>query len=124
MPQPPEPPDHSLEPFTRQGLTPAQAYQAQFYQNDTAGSQQQPNSYHHLSADAAGPRQDVPRLNLTLEHDDSTLGLDFAVPNGAGSDQGTDESSSELPWARKDDSGTPSSCLILQGTYPCHPQLP
>ena len=116
MPQPPEPPDRSLEPFTLQGLTPAQAYQAQFYLNGTAGSQQPSRlraSHHRPSADAPSPQQDFPRLNLTLEHPDSTLGLDFAVPNGTGSDQGTDEGSSELPWARKDDSGMSPSCLVL-----------
>jgi hypothetical protein len=113
MPQPPEPPDRTLEPLTRQGLTPAQAYQAQFYLNDTAAGSTYTSSpalaenpYHHPSGDPEAPRQDLPKLNLTLEQDDSRLGLDFATTNGAGSDQGTDEDSSELPWARKDGSGT------------------
>src|SRR6266550_158222 len=111
MPQPPEPPDRTLEPFTRQGLTPAQAYQAQFYLNDTAGStytSPPENPYHHPSGDPGAPRQDTPKLSLTLEQDDSRLGLDFATTNGAGSDQGMDEDGSELPWARKDDSGSSS----------------
>ena len=126
MPQPPEPPDRSLEPFTLQGLTPAQAYQAQFYLNGTAGSQQPSrlrSSHNRPSADVPGP-QHLPRLSLTLEHDDNNLGLDFTVPNGTGSDQGTDEGGSELPWARNDDSGTSLSCLILQRSYQRHPQLP
>lgn len=37
VPQPQEPPDPSLEPLTRAGMTPAQAYQAQVYQNNPAG---------------------------------------------------------------------------------------
>lgn len=130
MPQPPEPPDRTLEPFTRQGLTPAQAYQAQFYQNDTPGSTYTSSpalaeiSYHHPSGDAAVPRQDAPVLSLTLEQDDNRLGIDFTTTNGAGSDQGTDDGSSELPWARKDDSGK-SSFLFLnaatnRATYSFH----
>lgn len=39
MPQPEQPPDSSLEALTRQGLTPAQAYQAQVYLSSPAGQQ-------------------------------------------------------------------------------------
>ncbi|KAF8630462.1 hypothetical protein AX15_002911 [Amanita polypyramis BW_CC] len=112
MPQPPEPPDHSLEQFAHQALTPAQAYQAQFYSTDAAVPQQSrfgappapvESSYHHGPSDTAGPLQEVPRLSLSLDQDDSQLGLDFG---GNGSDQGTEEGSSELPWTRKDDSAS------------------
>ncbi|KAM6497062.1 CNH domain containing protein [Amanita muscaria] len=111
--QPPEPLDRTLEPFMQQGLTPAQAYQAQFYSNDNPGSQ--PGRYNtpspHVTSSQRGTndaRPDVPRLSLSLDDEDSRLDIDFGGtgPNGNGSDQGTDEDSSELPWARKDDSAS------------------
>ena len=55
-------------------------------------------------------------LSLTLEQDDNRLGIDFTTTNGAGSDQGTDDGSSELPWARKDDSGKSSFLFVNAAT--------
>lgn len=47
----------------------------------------------------------VPRLGVTLEHDDGRLGVDFGSNGGNNSDPGTDEGSSELPWTRNDNMG-------------------
>lgn len=114
VPQPEEPPDRSLEAFTQSGLTPAQAYQAQVYLNSPAGPQGDWSRYRTSPApsdwdsfpqtqDGSPSRyQDAPMLGVTLEHDDGRLGIDFAGNSGNSSDPGTDEGSSELPWARKE----------------------
>lgn len=97
LPQPPPPPHHipgsyahprsTLSPHPP--LTPAQAYQAQIYLNQPP---------HPLLADP-------PRLGVRLDHDQGRLGLDFATPSTNSSDHGTDDDSSELPWARNDHPG-------------------
>ncbi|KAG5647488.1 hypothetical protein DXG03_009424 [Asterophora parasitica] len=101
-----EPPDM----LQHNGLTPAQAYQAQIYLNNPSG----PNPNSRIQA-SPGPSSrppsrvnapkthpgDAPRLGVSLDHDDGRLGLDFgAGSSGNSSDQGTDDGSSELPWAR------------------------
>jgi hypothetical protein len=110
-PQQDEPPDASLEALTRKGLTPAQAYQAQVYMNNPTGPQG-PRHRHTNSIESSSNRQshggnsgkapEPPRLGLTIEQDDGSLGIDFISPGGSGSDHGEDDGSSELPWARKD----------------------
>lgn len=97
-PLPDDPPDESLEDLTRAGLTPAQAYQAQVYRNNPANQQQfiqQANSTREPSLNGSYHRvsNDVPRLGINLDLEDSGLNIDF------GSDQGPEESTSELPWA-------------------------
>ena len=105
--------DHSLERYTRAGLTPAQAYQQQVYM---AGGHQpsttSPNrrSYHssHNSASGTlahsqnGTLPDVPKVNLDL-NTDGDLGLRFGIDAASPS---TATSSSELPWASTESSGT------------------
>lgn len=111
---PDEPPDRGHDPFQQPGLTPAQAYQAQIHLNSPSGSQGDWNRYrsspgpadrnsHPQSLNGGSIRTvDTPRLGVTLEHDDGRLGLDFGPGSGNSSDQGTDEGSSELPWARQE----------------------
>ncbi|TFK39883.1 CNH domain-containing protein [Crucibulum laeve] len=109
VPPPSEPSDGSREALAHPGLTPAQAYQAQVYQNSPAGIQGDKSMYRaspdrssHPQTQNGGPSRphDAPRLGISLEHDDGRLGLDFAGSSGNSSDHGTDEGSSELPWAR------------------------
>ncbi|KAI0954580.1 hypothetical protein AcW1_006427 [Taiwanofungus camphoratus] len=104
-PQPEEPLDASLEALTRAGLTPAQAYQAQVYMNSPMGqhnSWPRPNlpttSTQPLAAEPAPG--ELPKLGVNIETDEGKLGIDFGVDSNTPSDQGTEESSSELPWAR------------------------
>ncbi|KAF8637624.1 hypothetical protein AX17_002693 [Amanita inopinata Kibby_2008] len=115
VPQPADSPDHSLEPLMRQGLTPAQAYQAQFYINDATGPQRSryrtspapvENAYHQSANGSSAYFQDPPRLGIPIEQDGGRLGLDFGGTNGNSSDQGTDDETSELPWARREDSAS------------------
>ncbi|TFY52107.1 hypothetical protein EVG20_g10702, partial [Dentipellis fragilis] len=90
IPQPEEPPDASLDALQRAGLTPAQAYQAQVYQTTPAGPRPPFNNYNG--------RPDVPRLGVNIDADNGRLGLDFAEDSNSSSP--SDESASELPWAR------------------------
>ncbi|KAF8074951.1 CNH-domain-containing protein [Lyophyllum atratum] len=110
-----EPPD---EGPMHNGLTPAQAYQAQIYMNSPAGSQgdrnrhqSSPGSSSRPSSSLNGglPRGDAPRIGVSLDHDDGRLGLDFGAGSGNSSDQGTDDGSSELPWARNEQSAGTNS---------------
>lgn len=115
-PQPEEPPDASLEPFTQSGLTPAQAYQAQVYLNSPAAQQADWNrfngspvppdrlSYSQSSNGLRARTPEPPRIPLSLQQDEGRLGIDFGErESNNSSEQGTDEgSSSELPWARKE----------------------
>ncbi|KAF7795014.1 hypothetical protein EIP86_006158 [Pleurotus ostreatoroseus] len=106
-PLPEEPPDPSLEALTRQGLTPAQAYQAQVYMNRPAMGHSAPDMQHPHHHQPQPPRvsnaserhsapSDLPRLGVSIESDDGRLGIDF-LGNGTPSEQSTD-SSSDLPW--------------------------
>lgn len=108
-PQPEEPPDANP-----QGLTPAQAYQAQVFNNSgSSGSQSDRNRYRTSPAPpdrnsfpqsqngASHKHQDPPRLGINLDADDGRLGIDFAGSSGNSSDDG----SSELPWARNERTG-------------------
>ncbi|RDB23306.1 Rho1 guanine nucleotide exchange factor 1 [Hypsizygus marmoreus] len=109
-----EPPNSSHESLTHPGLTPAQAYQAQIYMNSPAGSQTDWNKYQSSPGPSSRPHSshtqngaspfpgDPPRLGVSLDHDDGRLGLDFGMASGNSSDQGTDDGSSELPWARNE----------------------
>ena len=78
-----------------------------------------PNGPRHRYSNSSGPPPDrnsfsqyqngkapePPRIGIRLEQDDGTLGIDFGGSSpGSGSDHGTD-GSSELPWARKDQTG-------------------
>lgn len=110
-------PDESPE-LSPQGLTPAQAYQAQarVYMNNTSPPQPEWNRYRTSpnSADRnslsppqnGGPNRnlDPPRLGINLEPDDGRLGIDFAGSSGTSSDD-----ASELPWAKKEQTGP---CLL------------
>ena len=106
--QPEEPPDVALDSQTRSTLTPAQAYQAQVYLN--APYADQGNRYQYSSPDRNsflpsrnGKLPEPPRLGIAIDQIDGSLGIDFAGgSNGSASDHGTDDGSSELPWARKD----------------------
>ncbi|KAF9480490.1 CNH-domain-containing protein [Pholiota conissans] len=106
-------------PYPGTALTPAQAYQAQVYMNGPTHSPlpQQWNPPPRVSPVPSDrqltPAQrnnrssalssDLPRLGISLEHDDGRLGIDFNGPsNSASSPLGTDESSSELPWAHSE----------------------
>ncbi|KAF9006045.1 hypothetical protein BDQ17DRAFT_327221 [Cyathus striatus] len=115
VPQPKEPPD-TIHP----GLTPAQAYQAQVYQNNpppppdrtpyrTPTALSDRNSYPQSQNGLSGRPHDPPRLGISLERDDGRLGIDFGANSGSSSDQGTDEGSTELPWARHDRTVTAST---------------
>ena len=86
VPQPEQPPDASLEALTRQGLTPAQAYQAQVYLNSPAGQQSNWNPYRAASptppsssspanvpSQHTEPDSSLPRI----EGDDGGLAIDF-----------------------------------------------
>jgi RHO1 GDP-GTP exchange protein 1/2 len=86
VPQPEQPPDASLEALTRQGLTPAQAYQAQVYLNSPAAQQSNLTLYrasspapdpssspanvqsHYIDPEATMPR---------IDGEDGVLGIDF-----------------------------------------------
>lgn len=82
-PKPEDPPDAALEAFTRSGLTPAQAYQAQVYLTDPPPQNGTP----------ARPSDDVPRLGL-IDPDIGRLSIDFVAD-----EQSADNPPSELPWA-------------------------
>ncbi|XP_006461808.1 hypothetical protein AGABI2DRAFT_185908 [Agaricus bisporus var. bisporus H97] len=93
-----EPPD--LDPH---GLTPAQAYQAQFFA-DGSPPAPQPDRNRYRSSPASPDRNslphphhhDLPRLGVNIDTDDGRLGIDFTGSSGNSSDDG----SSELPWER------------------------
>ncbi|KAH9832563.1 CNH-domain-containing protein [Rhodofomes roseus] len=93
-PPPEEPPDSSLEAYTRAGLTPAQAYQAQVYMNGPMNYQQSPS---YLPQPAS---LDVPLLGVNIETDDGRLGIDFVTEAATPSDPGTEDSNGELPPSR------------------------
>jgi hypothetical protein len=114
-PQPDEPPESHPH-----GLTPAQAYQAQVFDNGASGPPPDWNRYrtspgppdrqiHSLPNSQNGTpvsrnqqHQIPPRLGVNLDHDDGRLRIDFGGSNGTSSDDG----SSELPWARNEYTGT------------------
>ncbi|KAF8159549.1 CNH domain-containing protein [Crassisporium funariophilum] len=116
-----EPPHNGREPSPFSGLTAAQSYQEN-YLNGPNGSQpsQPPGPSRDWNGQRVSPGppnrlppsktpnggsgqpHDAPRLGISLEHDDGRLGIDFTGNGGNSSDLGTDESSSELPWARTD----------------------
>ncbi|OCH85211.1 CNH-domain-containing protein [Obba rivulosa] len=110
-PHPPEPPDASLEALTRAGLTPAQAYQTQVYLSSSIGQKDSllyAEQAKIAASNAAPARSDaLPRLGVSIDADDGRLGIDFGG-DGA-SEYGTEESSSELPWARQQQRSKPSS---------------
>lgn len=74
MPTPEEPPDPSLEALTSQGLTPAQAYQAQVYMKNPV-PQAGPG-------DRRSAPNGFPQIPLELESNDGRLGLDFLAEGG------------------------------------------
>ncbi|EKM81681.1 hypothetical protein AGABI1DRAFT_36135 [Agaricus bisporus var. burnettii JB137-S8] len=96
---PDEPPD--LDPH---GLTPAQAYQAQFFA-DGSPPAPQPDRNRYRSSPASPDRNslphthhhDLPRLGVNIDTDDGRLGIDFTGSSGNSSDDG----SSELPWSTR-----------------------
>ncbi|PPQ91478.1 hypothetical protein CVT25_013735 [Psilocybe cyanescens] len=83
------------------GLTPAQAYQAQIYTNGPNPSQSPWDGPSRLSAAPShrsiAPPHELPRIGISLEHDDGRLGVDFSS-----GDQDDSSSGSELPWARSE----------------------
>jgi hypothetical protein len=116
---------HSDEPpdLNPQGLTPAQAYQAQFYTNDnSSGFQADRNRYrtspappdrNSLPLPHSNHHQDLPRLGINLDTDDGRLGIDFAGSSGNSSDDG----SSELPWVTNERSSLLSYLLHISVPY-------
>ncbi|KZT27934.1 CNH-domain-containing protein [Neolentinus lepideus HHB14362 ss-1] len=126
-PQPDEPPDANLEALQRAGLTPAQAYQAQVYMYGPLAQQGNPNRYTYPPAQSDGTAgvqdgvspEGIPRIPVTIETDDGRLGIDFA-------DGSTEESSTELPWARSDRTAVPSSIhsQVQQGPIPSSSSRP
>jgi RHO1 GDP-GTP exchange protein 1/2 len=108
-PQSDGPPDPAL---VRSSLPSSHAYQAHVY--PTALPPEQVTRYNQSDARPSPDREsyvqprngkapDLPRLGLKIDRDDGNLGIDFASgSNGSGSDHGTDDGSSELPWARND----------------------
>ncbi|KAI0042292.1 CNH-domain-containing protein [Auriscalpium vulgare] len=96
-------PDTSLESFTRDGLTPAQAYQAQVYLSSPMGQQNvQPGRPHeydngpprYQNGASGHPSNGVPRLGVNIDADNGRLGIDFAE----GSSPSDTDDGSELPW--------------------------
>ena len=94
----PEPPaDAGLEALTRQGLTPAQAYQVQVYQNDQPSPQGGRNSYRShspLPPSSVTPVDNIqshytePEPSLPpIESDSGSLGIEF--PGDDYSQEGT-----------------------------------
>jgi RHO1 GDP-GTP exchange protein 1/2 len=86
IPQPEQPPDASLEALTRQGLTPAQAYQAQVYLSSPAGQQSNWNPYRAASptptpstspANAHSQHTEADPSLPRIDGDDGVLSIDF-----------------------------------------------
>jgi hypothetical protein len=115
-------------PYPGPALTPAQAYQAQVYMNvPTQSPQPQPWNAPRVSpapsdrqipaqrnSHTSGFSSELPKLGISLEHDDGRLGLDFAGPsNSVSNDLGTDEGSSELPWAHSEPASMFHSFLVF-----------
>ncbi|TFK74994.1 CNH-domain-containing protein [Pluteus cervinus] len=108
-----EPPDRMANGFQPPDFSSFQPHSASGQLNGSNGPQTDWNRHRNPPSAADrhsypqnGPSArplDPPRLGVTLEHEDGRLGIDL-TGNGSGnsSDQGTDEDSSELPWARKD----------------------
>jgi hypothetical protein len=110
---PPPPQDPSLDFFTNQGLTPAQAYQAQVFAQKQPYGGPPPGAYLSEQGDSHNdPLSLPPRLDgLTLSDDGGRLSLDFnhqSPPRSNGSTARVphqpvakfdDEPDSELPWA-------------------------
>lgn len=104
--------DPSLERYTRAGLTPAQAYQQVYMAGSNQPSTTSPNrrSYHSsqnpipgTSAHSQnGTLPGTPKVKLDLDVD-GDLGLNFNVDAASPL---TATSSSELPWASTEPSGT------------------
>lgn len=109
-----EPPDAGLEHLTRQGLTPAQAYQAQVYLNSPASHPHQqpypvaaqdysqltpnPNHHHHAAARLTpytAPPPQLPDVDLNI----GGLGLSDFSKSSQEEDLNDGASGSELPWA-------------------------
>ncbi|KAG8893209.1 RHO1 GDP-GTP exchange protein 2, partial [Tulasnella sp. 408] len=116
-----EPPDAGLEQhFTRQGLTPAQAYQAQVYLNSPASHPHQqpypvvsaqdysqltpnPNHHHqhHHAAAARTPYNATPPQLPDVDLNIGGLGLSDFSKSTPEEDLNDGASSSELPWAQE-----------------------
>ncbi|KAG9019185.1 RHO1 GDP-GTP exchange protein 2 [Tulasnella sp. 427] len=111
-----EPQDAGLEHLTRQGLTPAQAYQAQVYLNSPASHPHQqpypvaaqdysqltpnPNHHHHAAARMTpytAPPPQLPEVDLNI----GGLGLSDFSKSSPEEDLNDGASSSELPWAQE-----------------------
>ena len=93
------------------GLTPAQAYQAQVYMNGPNLSQSSWNGGPRPSPSHKPngiPPPDLPKIGISLEHDDGRLGIDFtSTPHSSDAD-----SSSELPWANSEPEGAFPHCSL------------
>ena len=114
--------DPSLEESARAGLTPAQAYQQQVYKaggRQPSTSSQNRRSYHppHNTISGTLPHSqngglpDTPKVNIDLGAD-GDLGLSFSVH---ASSPLTAVSSSELPWASTEASGTCIRVVVATG---------
>lgn len=109
-----EPPDAGLEHLTRQGLTPAQAYQAQVYLNSPLNlphqqpfpvqsvpdfAQLTPNPNHHILPGAHMTPYVTPGQITAIEDGMGSLGLsDYNSRSGHG-EEDDEAGSSDLPWA-------------------------
>ncbi|EIN09591.1 CNH-domain-containing protein [Punctularia strigosozonata HHB-11173 SS5] len=110
-----DPPDPALEVLTKQGMTPAQAYQYQVYMNNNPGQHpfpsnypggQQRNSYpNSVNGSNQSPRRSPVNDMLGVHVEDGRLALDFLEGGSGGGSSpsdgsavGTDDGSSELPW--------------------------
>ncbi|TFY82280.1 hypothetical protein EWM64_g1732 [Hericium alpestre] len=97
IPQPEDPPDANIEALTRQGLTPAQAYQAHVYLTSPMGPRGQHNGAH-----------DAPRIGLNIDADNGRLGIDF-TEDADGSSSPSDETSSSVVHPALDSGGNAST---------------
>ncbi|KAG8909824.1 hypothetical protein FRC01_006710, partial [Tulasnella sp. 417] len=112
-----EPPDAGLEQFTRQGLTPAQAFQAVYLNSPASHPHQQPypivsaqdysqltpnpNHHHHHAAAARTPYNATPPQLPDVDLNIGGLGLSDFSKSSQEEDLNDGASSSELPWAQE-----------------------
>ncbi|KAL4061872.1 CNH-domain-containing protein [Scleroderma citrinum] len=97
-PKPEDPPDSSL---ARTGLTPAQAYQAQINLNSASLPPPSQNGRPRV------PIDDVPSIGIHIEPDFGRLNINFASDDQT--EDRSNESSSELPWAQHTPEHSPIS---------------
>ncbi|KAI0315023.1 CNH domain-containing protein [Amylostereum chailletii] len=110
-----EPPNLSQDVYPPNGLTPAQAYQAQVYRSSPVGQKNAWASHQQQPQPPQPPPyldNDLPQVGLNIDADNGRLGLDFSE----GSSPSDTDDGSELPWARPASTNPPRA--PFQGTPP------